>query len=207
MNFSTALMFGQTVSGIISAPGKIKGASKVAKTQKQTLEKYYSYNKAQIQKAYDNGFKNIMNNHISSRNNLIEQNNEVQSQINIKTSQQGMNISESSFKDDVNNQLDFEFKVGLQDMFKSQTNQIANLVAGMTTQQLQLENQYMGQLNTITDIEDSVNKKVQADMFGNILNLGVKGFEDYESFKSTNEESNFGSWLTSFNMPKALGGK
>lgn len=207
MNFSTAIMFGQTASGILSAPSKIKGAKKVAESQKKTLDKYYQYNKAEIQKAYDNGFKNIMNNHISSRNNLIDQNKDVQSQINLKTSQQGINISESSFKDDINNQLDFEFKVGLQDMVKSQTNQIANLVAGMTAQQLQLEQQYTGSLNTISDIEDNVTKKAQADIFGNILNLGVKGFEDYSGFTSTNDTGNFGSWLTSFNMPKALGGK
>ncbi|MGL5714302.1 MAG: hypothetical protein ACRCX2_14875 [Paraclostridium sp.] len=207
MNLSTALMFAQAGSSIIGAPSKIRGAKKVAKAQRHTLEKYYQYNKGEIERAYDNGFKNMMNNHILNRNALTEQTKDIQSQLNIKASQDGINVSNSSYTDDIQNQLDFEFEVGMQDMITSQSNQIANLVAGMTTQQLQLEQQYSSQLNSINAVEDSVIQKAQADIFGSLMNVGIKGFDDFSNYSATNENGSFGNWLTTFNMPKKLGGK
>lgn len=200
MELSTLLMVGQTVSNALTAPSKTKSAKKVASYQKQMADTAYKYNKKQIQDAYGKAYKNSLTSYALELAGIADERAQVQSQLNVMASQQGVNVAESSVSGDMERQLDFEFNKGLQDLETSNMNQLANLVSGMTAQQIGLDNMYSQQTYSIDKAVTTVEDKSREDLFGSILNLGVKGFEDYSSFTSRKESNTLGDWFTSFNF-------
>lgn len=200
MELSTILMVAQTVSEALSMPGKIKSAKRVAGYQKQMAETAYKYNKKQIQDAYGKAYKQSLSNYALELNGITAERENVQSQLNVMASQQGVNLASSSVEGDMERQLDFEFNKGLQDLETSNINQLSNLVSGMTAQQIGLDQSYSNQIATIGKAVDLVEQKSTEDLFSSMLQLGTKGFEDYSDFTSRKESNTLGDWFTSFNF-------
>lgn len=203
MELSTILMVAQTANKVIGGLQKKKGAGKVAKYQKETADQYYKYNKGQLNNAYEKSFKSMMTGYAYERANMAEEYSNVRSKINTMASQQGVNVSDSSVKDDMNNRLDYEYEANLQNLMTSNINQISTMVSNMTAQQIQLDQSYANQINTIDKAVNAVDDKVKEDIFGSILNLGVKGFDDYTDYSSRNKDENtLGKWFLDFSWNK-----
>lgn len=177
---------GSAVGGIMSM-GAVKDA---AKAQKETANKYYEYNKGQLNKAYEKAIGNTMTNYVMDRMNMAEEYSKMKSDLNIVASQSGINLADSSFTNDAQNQLDLEFETNLQDSYTNLIGQMTDLAMDKTTQAMQLAINRNTQINQINQAYDKVKSETINKITGDLLNFGSTALDAYMSNKAKNDLSN-----------------
>ncbi|MGL5712666.1 MAG: hypothetical protein ACRCX2_06580 [Paraclostridium sp.] len=180
------------------------GQKSLMKQQKQTAEVYYKFNKKQIAEAYNTGFSDIMTGYARERMNLADETSAVNSQLNMQAMQEGVNLADSSFKGDIQNQLNMQYEIGMQDLLTGSINQTSKLISNSIMQEMQNTNQYYNQTNNIQLAYDQAQEKSRSDLYNSILQLGIQSFDDYSDYKTRTPDGNLGNWAVDFAF---LGGK
>ena len=183
MNMMMVLQAGKLVNSVLN-PRQKKQAKLVANEQKITQEKFYNYNKKQLERAYDIAFSNTMTNYVNDRMNMTEQYKDMESKLNELASQTGINLANSSFDNDIQNQLNIEFETNLQDQYSNLMDQATQLAIGKTSQDLQLQINNMNKIKQIQETYNSTKNKFMNDIVGNAMDLFGSTVNDFQNYKS-----------------------
>lgn len=198
MNLGLLLSGAKLASDVFSSGKNIKNSKKVANEQLKTSEKYYQYNKKQLQDYYEKTYSDNMTAYINDKNKTTEEYNDVNTKLNIAASIEGINLSDSSFANDVQDKLDNEFTINLQNMYTNTINRASELAINKGSMELQLSNRKQDEYNSITDVKNRVELAMTEKVFGSMLNLGVKAYDDYSSFTEKKQDNTFSKYLSSF---------
>lgn len=198
MNLGLLLSGAKLASDVFSSGKNIKNSKKVANEQLKTSEKYYQYNKKQLQDYYEKTYSDNMTAYINDKNKTTEEYNDVNTKLNIAASIEGINLSDSSFANDVQNKLDNEFTINLQNMYTNTINRASELAINKGSMELQLLNRKQDEYNSITDVKNRVELAMTEKVFGSMVNLGVNAYDDYSSFTEKKQDNTFSKYLSSF---------
>lgn len=196
MSASLFMQSAKLIGGIAKGYTQIKGAKKIAKEQEKTATMYYEYNKKQLSEAYNKAFNNSMSNYIDTRLNIANEYQDVNTQLNIQASQSNVNLADSSFTTDAQNQLDMEFTRNMQNAYTNLVNQASDLVVNKTTQDMKLNLQYQNQMNDINNAVTQVENEVINKIGESAMSFGTQAYDEYRASQSKNNLSN--NQLTEF---------
>lgn len=197
---STILYGAQVANNLLTGGSKSKSAKKIAGKQKEMAKDALLYNRGQLEKYYNDAISSTMTQYAEQRAGMADQYLEMSSQINSMISAQGINLANSSVEDDMNNRLDFEYEINLQNATTNTVNQMANIVAGVTAQEIKLQQQYENNVYSIDNAVTKAENESKDKLYQSIFNFGAKAFDDYGSFSSRKEGNDLGAWFTSFNF-------
>lgn len=193
------ILQGAKVAGdIVGVFGKNKSAKKIAKAQQETVDKYYEFNKEQLDKAYTKAIGNTMTGYVMDRLNMADEYANVKTQLNTLASQSGINLNDSSYNNDAQTQLDLEFETNLQDSYTNLIGRMTDLSMGKTIQGIQLamnKNDQIKQINNAYDAikSDNMNKLVKDAMdFGTTAYNNYRADQARQNLGSTNDIGQFG---------------
>lgn len=211
MSAELFLMGAQVAGDIASGITSVKGAKKLAREQRKTAEKFKEYNKKKLEKSYENAFGNAMGNFVQSRLQITDEYAQAQTMLNIEASQSDVSLADSSYNQDINNTLEREFNNELQNTYSNLTNQLAELVVNKTTNELNLNMQYMEQLNSINNAVAQVEQQAIDKVGQSVMNFAQQAYGEYRAgqakdniqtdFKGNKLESNF-QYKSSFQSPQ-----
>lgn len=196
MDVGTIMAVGKLAINTISSIAGKKSAKRVAREQLKTADIFHKYNKGQIEKAYSNAFSNAMTTYAKDRGAIAEEYSDANSKLNLEASASGINTSNSSVSNDLQNSLDLEYTTGLQTMLTGNMNKASTLVANMVGQQLEMEQAYNSQVNDIYNTVNAVKQKANADLMGNIMNVGERAYGGYSAYSAKNKGASVGSFIT-----------
>lgn len=184
MNLSMVMEAGKLAGSIYGGMAKKKYAKDVANAQIKTQEMFYDYNKEQLEKAYNKAFSNTMTNYIADRMNMTEQYRDMETQLNQLASVSGINLSDSSFTNDAQSQLDLEFETNLQDQYTNLINQTAQLALGKANTNIQLGISNQNKMKQINDAYNMTKNNAMNEIISNAMDLGSSVIKDYGTYKS-----------------------
>lgn len=206
MMLSTILMAGQTVSSAIQAGQQSKSAKNIGKIQKQMAKDDLMYNKSQLYDYYDKTMMNSFTQYAQARADKAQEYQSMASELNTMVSSQGVNLASSSVKDDVNNQLDFEYETGLQNLMTNQMNDLSTIAANVAAQDYQIQKQYNDSIHNINSAVQQTENAAWDKVFQNLGNTLVSVAGGIDATHSSNKllnpsqslSSSIGDYFTSF---------
>ena len=154
----TTLMMVKAGADMLQGLQTMQGGKKQAKYQKQILERRKEFNLKQINEAFDLGYKNIMRNYAEARQDQIEQATQGIKDTNTQISASARNVSltESSFKGDIDAEMDFSLLENVNSMLQSQDNDTNTLLRKNYADKFQANQQYQDSLANINSTEQQM---------------------------------------------------
>ncbi len=193
MLLSTLLIAGKAVGDTFGAINKGKSAGSIAKDQKKVEKQFYDYNLQQVKKSYGNQFSNMMTNYAKDRAGLSEEITTVNSQLNVKASQNGVNLESSSIDGDMQEQLNHEYNTTLQDMLSSNINRASELVNSVVSNEMKLYQDYSKSISDIDQAVTSVTTQAKVKATDSLLSAGNVFYKDFKKFGITGAKDYFSS--------------
>lgn len=197
MSVTLFLQGAQLIGNIAKGYTQTKGAKSLAKEKEKTATMTYEYNKKQLSEAYNKAFNSSMSSYIDTRLDIADEYQNVNTQLNIQASQANVNLADSSYTTDTQNQLDSEFNRNLQNAYTNLVNQASQLVVNKTTQDMQLNLQYQNQINEINNAVTQVENEVINNIGKSAMNFGTQAYDEYRASQAKSElDSGENGYLT-----------
>lgn len=190
MNPVLALQGAQLISNIVSSFNNTKNASSASKAQKRLANKYYNYNKNLLNESYNEAYNNIILDYITNRLNITEEYSDMKTQLNIQSSQAGVNLSDSSYTNDIQSKLDNEFITNLQNNYTNLFNKGLELSGWKASSDLDLSLNYMNQVNKINQTYDSVQNSMFEKVMSNAIDFGTTYYKESRASDAKQEIAN-----------------
>lgn len=170
MMLSTILMAGQTIASGIQGAQANKSASKIADIQRGMAHDDLMYNRGQLYEYANQALSANFSQYAQARADQLGEYQKMSSDINTMASAQGVNMEDSSFADDVENRLDFEYETNLQNMLSNQIDQLSGIVAGVSNQDYQIQKQYNDSIYGINQAQLKVEQQSMDKFYQNLGN-------------------------------------
>lgn len=184
MSVTLFLTGAKLASDVLQGTSKVRGAKQLGNLKKETSEMLYQYNKKQLEKSYISAFQNTMSSYIDNRLKIAEEYQDVNTKLNIQASQDNINLADSSFTNDAQNNLDMEFNKNLQNAYSNLMNQASSLIVNKTTQDVQLDQQRFEQFNNINNAVAQVEQESWDKIASSAMEFGTQAFDEYRANKA-----------------------
>lgn len=176
-----------------------KNAEAIASSKRKIAEMDYKYNMEQVENWYNQGYTNLMVDLVDKRFGQTQELDKAQSQLNMFLSQNDANSGDSSYEDDMNNQLEMEFTNNVQNLYANWVNQSSSLMANKVSQELQLSNNLITQKSAIDSTVNKVNEQMMNKLIGSVGQAGMSVMDDYGAFKKKGgKDASIASFFTTF---------
>lgn len=127
------------------------GTDKQLEAQKKILDTRQKFNEKQLQKAYNLSYSNLMRRYGIMRNDQVKQATQGIKDTNTQISARvgNVNLNDSSFKGDINAEMDAMLVNNINALLQSQENDVNTLLNQNFVNKVQLEQNYFNSLNSI----------------------------------------------------------
>lgn len=201
MTLEMAMAAYQMVGSAVTSYTGSRAAKKVASAQKATAEKAFAYNKDQISKAYSDAYANTMSNYVDNRKKVTSQYNKAKSDLNMYISKNSINLEDSSYFGESENQLDSEFNTNLQTLFGNLVSQTGAIASNKVSQEYQLGNQFLNQKQQINNTLNNVNSALLNDVVNKVGNFATEVVSDYKASEAKGgDDYSLGDYFENFSL-------
>lgn len=197
MLMATALMAQaglQIASGLYSATT----ASAKASAQRKILTARYDYNVKQLDKAFATSYDSLMANYAVSRDNYIKSATtsigDTNTQISANAS--NVNLANSSFKGDINAQMDKQLIDNVNVMLLNQQRDTESLINQNANAKIQARSSFVDVGTSINNTENQSKMMGYAQMIGGSFNFATS----YGQYKYDTSDDNVSESLTNFSF-------
>ena len=178
------LMAGKALIDYDKGKKGLKTAESIAKINARREKAYYDYNKQNLQDSYDMSFQSYMGKYVEDRMAIADQYASAQSNLNIVASQMGYNLADTSFTNDIQDQLDREYTTELQDTYSSLTSKLNEMLFKKNIREVELSNQLNKNLGSINNTLSGIRQQTNDLFYNSITDLGLKLYDDYRGIKA-----------------------
>ena len=162
----------------------VKTAESISKINLRREQAMYEYNKKNLQDSYDMSFQSYMGKYVEDRMAIADQYTNAQSNLNMVASQMGYNLVDSSFTNDIQDQLDREYTTELQDTYSNLTMKLNELMFNKNIREVELNNQLNKSVTNINSTMAGIKQQTNDLFYNSLTDLGLKLYDDYRGIKA-----------------------
>ena len=190
MALLTTMMMIKAGADMFQGLSAIRGSEKQKKIQKEILDIRYKFNQEQMKKAFDLSYSNIMRSYADARQAQLEEATKGIKDTNIQISAraQNVNLTESSFKGDINAVMDYSLLENVNTMLQSQENDVNSLLNQKFATEFQAQQQYQ---DSLFNINNSAQQQKQVG-FGQLLSGSLDLYTGFSQMKMDKESTKTG---------------
>ena len=178
------LMAGKALIDYDKGKKGVKTAESIAEINLRREKAYYEYNKKNLQDSYDLTFQSYMSKYVDDRMSIADQYSDAQSNLNMIASQMGYNLADSSFTNDIQDQLDREYTTELQDTYSNLTFKLNELMFKKNVKDVELTTKLNKSVTNINNTMAGIRQQTNDLFYNSITDLGLKLYDDYRGIKA-----------------------
>ena len=178
------LMAGKTFLDYGKNKKGVGTAQSIANINTRREKEFYEFNKQNLQEAYDVTFQSYMGKYVEDRMNIADQYSNAQSTLNMVASQMGYSLADSSYTNDIEDQLNREYTNELQDSYSDLTMKLNKLMFDKSIRDVSLDVDLNNKLGSINNTMSSIRQQSNDLFYNSLTDLGLKLYDDYRGVKA-----------------------